>query len=192
MERLLLLSSTRFLEKNPKIFEKPFKDMKMAWITTAQKGVEDKTYIKAHKEFFDREGFNYEEMDLDFENERGLEEKLSRFEIVNVDGGNTYYLMKSIRASGFDKVVKKLLPQGLIYMGGSAGSYITCPTIEMAGFRHQDKYNHYGVTDLTGMNLVPFLMSVHYSPEHHDLLKEKISSAKYPVKILTDNQALLV
>lgn len=77
-------------------------------------------------------------------------------------------------------------------MGASAGSYVACPTIEMALWKHQDKYDHCGLTDLTGMNLVPFLMSVHYVPEFHDLLKEKTSNSNYLTRILTDEQAILV
>jgi peptidase E len=100
-------------------------------------------------------------------------------------------LLKSIKESGFDKVIKKLLPQGLIYMGASAGSYVACPTIEMATWKHQDKYDHYGLTDLTAMNLVPFLLMAHYKPENQELLKEEISQANLPVKILTDEQAIM-
>ena len=43
------------------------------------------------------------------------------------------------------------------------------------------------------MNLVPFLVSVHYNREkYRQGLKEGIKKSKYPVKILTDEQALLI
>lgn len=91
-----------------------------------------------------------------------------------------------------DKIIMELLPQGFIYIGINAGSYVACPTIEMVTWIHQDKYDHYGLTDFTAMNLVPFLMSVHYVLEYHDLLKEKIKNSKYSTKVLNDEQALLV
>lgn len=100
--------------------------------------------------------------------------------------------MKSIRESGFDTVIKELLPTGFIYIGASAGSYVACPTIEMSFWKHQDKYHHYDLKDFTGMNLVPFLMTVHYTPEYESILREKIPQSKYPVRILTDEQAILV
>lgn len=42
------------------------------------------------------------------------------------------------------------------------------------------------------MDLVPFLVTVHYKPEFDEILKENIPKASLPVRILTDNQALLI
>lgn len=176
----------------PEVLDKPFKDFAMVHITTASKGVSNHAYLERNRAFFKTSGYNVEELDLDGKSGGELRAILSSKELVYMEGGNTFYLMKAIRQSGFEKVIKELLPKGLIYMGGSAGAYVACPTIEMAGLRHQDKYDHFGVTDLTGMNLVSFLLSVHYSPEYSEILAEKISHTKYPVKILTDEQAILV
>ena len=96
-----------------------------------------------------------------------------------------------MRESGFDNVVKDLIGRGVIYIGVSAGSYIACPTIEMANWKHADK-NTVRLSDLTGLHLVPFLLSVHYKPEYNDILRKEIVAAKYPVKILTDDQAILI
>ena len=73
----------------------------------------------------------------------------------------------------------------------SAGSYIACPTIEMGSWK-RDKDQH-GLDDLTGMNLVSFLLSVHYNrEEYREILAERIPTANHPVRILTDDQAFLV
>ncbi len=130
-------------------------------------------------------------VDIEGKSENELREILNDRDVIYVQGGNTFYLLKCVRESGFDKVVRKLLKQGTIYIGVSAGSYICCPTIEMANWKRQDK-NIVGLIDLTGMNLVPFLMSVHYKPKYKDLLKAKIANTKYFVKILTDEQAILI
>ena len=87
---------------------------------------------------------------MDGKNEDELREILRGKELVYVEGGNTFYLMKAIRESGFEKVIKELLPKGLIYMSVSAGAYVACPTIEMAGLQYQDKYNRYFRTLFTG------------------------------------------
>lgn len=171
---------------------KSFKNFKMVHVINASKGVSDIAYVQRNREFFRAEGYNSEELDLDGKSEDDVRKILKDKELVYVEGGNTFCLLKSIRESGFEKVVKELLPEGLVYVGASAGAYVACPTIEMAELRHQDKYDHYGVTDLTAMSLVPFLLSVHYKPEYKEILKEKISKTTYPVKILTDEQALLI
>lgn len=189
---LLLFSSLRLLINGlPPVLGKPWREFKMVHVITASKGVTNLEYLERNRAFFKKEGYQCEELDLDGKGEDELRKILSKKELVYVEGGNSYYLLKSIRESGFDKVVKELLPKGLIYVGGSAGSYVACPNIEMATWKHQDR-DRFGVTDFTAMNLVPFLLSVHYKPEYRDIVKEKISQVKYPIKILTDEQALLV
>jgi len=195
MKTLLLLSSGSFWEQDlSKYIRKALKDLRIAHVINASKdkGVHDLSYMDRTRERFKKSNCYFEDLDLDGKNEKELRNILKKFNAVFVNGGSTFYLLKAIRESGFDKVIKELLPQGFIYIGASAGSYVACPTIEMALWEHQDKYDHCGLTDLTGMNLIPFLVSVHYIPEFHDLLKEKIAKADYPTRILTDNQAILV
>ena len=143
MTKILLLSSSRFLINHPQVFGKPFKDLKMAYVINASKGVTNLDYIVREKNFFKENNYNYDELDIDSKNEDELRNILSKYEMVYVTGGNSFYLLKSIKDSGFDKVVKELIPKGLIYMGASAGSYVACPTIEQAKWKHQDKYDHY-------------------------------------------------
>ena len=193
MKTLLLASSGSFVTtKALDMFSEPLNKMKMAWITTASKGVDDLSYLKKHRQKMDELGFNYQEIDIEGKNKEELEEMLKDKEVIHVEGGNTFYLLKCVRESGFDKVVKDLIDKGIPYIGTSAGSYICCPTIEMATWKHKDEYDRYGIIDYTGLNLVPFLMFVHYVSEYREILKEKISETKYPVKILNDDQAIFV
>lgn len=172
------------------VLGKPFNQFRMAHIVTASKGVTDLVYLERNRAFFKKEGYDIEELDLDGTTEGELRKILEKKEVVYVEGGNTFYLLKSIRESGFEKVLKDLLPKGLIYIGASAGSYVACPTIETSIWKN--KHDRYGVTDFRAMNLVPFLLFVHYNLEYKALLQEKIPYASYPVRILTDEQALLV
>ena len=164
----------------------------MVYVTNAAKGTNSTEYVERRKHLFKDEGYNYTELDLDGKNPKELREALRGAGIIFVEGGNTFYLLKSVRESGFDKVLPDLLDAGVIYMGSSAGSYIACPTIEMATWKHQDKYDRYGLTDFHALALVPFLVSVHYSDEYRELLTEKIRNCKLPVKVLNDKQAILV
>jgi dipeptidase E len=145
--------------------------------------MEKVTYHKASPNYVQIEG----------KNENELRELLKDKDAIHVEGGNTFYLLKAVRESGFDKVIKELIEKGMAYIGSSAGSYITCPTIEVSTWKKPgEEKDRFGVTDLTGMNLVPFLIKAHYDPEQNELLKEKISQSKYETKILRDGQAILV
>lgn len=174
-----------------KILSKPIHQTKIAHITTASKIENNLGYLEKENLIMREVGFNVENIDIEGKNENELRALLGYKDIIYVQGGNTFYLLKHARASGFDKVVKELIKKGVIYVGVSAGSYIACPTIEMANWKHPDK-NTVRLTDLKGLNLVPFLLSVHFDPQYTPTLKNEISNAKYPVKILTDSQAILV
>lgn len=167
--------------------------IKLAYVTTAGKPGKDKTHIEVNKKRLREAGCDFEELDIEGKNEDELRELFKDKNAVFVGGGNTFYLLKAVRESGFDKVAKELVEKGVAYIGSSAGSYIACPTIEMATWKKPgEEKDNFGVTDLTAMNLVPFLVKAHYEPEQAELLKDKISQSKYEIKIIKDGQAILV
>ncbi len=192
MKTILLTSAgTDVKEEILKILPKPTNQIKVAHIITAANPEENKSYLEKDIKNLTDLGFQVENIDIEGKKERDLRNILANKDIIYVQGGNTFYLMKYVRESGFDKIVKDLINKGVIYIGVSAGSYVACPTIEMAGWKHPDK-NIVGLTDFSGMDLVPFLLSVHYNPEYKEILKNEISTASHLVKILTDKQAILV
>ena len=42
------------------------------------------------------------------------------------------------------------------------------------------------------MNLVPFLIKAHYTPDMKEVLEEKTKDVDYKTRILTDDQAIVV
>jgi len=194
MKKLLLSSNGRFvIEKGIKLFFDDVSKIKLAYITTAAKGSRDLAYLETDRKLLREEGYDFEELDIEGKNEVELRTMLADKDVVWVEGGNTFYLLKAVRESGFDTVIKELIAKGAVYVGSSAGSYIACPTIEISTWKKPgEEKERFGVTDLTGMNLVPFLLKAHYEPEQKELLREKISQAQYPTRILRDGQAILV
>jgi len=194
MKKLLLSSNGAFvIEKGLKLLFDDVSKIKLAYVTTAGKASRNREYLGIHKKLLEKAGYDYEELDIEGKNEDELMEILKNKNAVYVEGGNTFYLLKAVRESGFDRVIKKLIEKGVAYIGSSAGSYIACPTIEVSTWKKPgEEKSRFGVTDLTAMNLVPFLLKVHYAPEQAELLKEKILEARYETKILKDGQAILV
>lgn len=196
MQRLLLTSSGQFVTNADfDLFGHKPQDLKWLYITTAGNEVKDRSYLIKHKKQLEESRVDYEEMDIAGKDQAYLDKKIAGFDVVYMEGGNTYYLLKMIRQSGFEKVLKMYLNKGLIYIGSSAGSYVCCPTIDMATWKEKvnmDMHDRHGVTDFTAMNLVPFLMFVHYEEKYQDLVKEKQKHINYPLKILNDGQAIKV
>ena len=181
-----------------KLLQKPAYDVTVAFITTAYKYKveQDPNYQSKDLQIMRELGFNVEEVDIEGKKEHEVMRLLALKDIIFVAGGNTFYLLKAMKECNFEKVIRKLLQEGRVYIGASAGSIVAGRTIKTANkFGTGEKGNFVKLKDLRGLNLVPFNIFVHYQPEHADLIKQNISSPKKRAKnlrILTDDQAILV
>jgi dipeptidase E len=193
MALLLTSAGTNIKEEIMKILPKPTKELKLAHIITASKVEEDKSYLEADKEELIAMGFSVEDIDIEGKNEDELRKILEDKDIIYVQGGNTFYLLKWVRESGFDKVVKDLIEKGVIYIGVSAGTIIAGLNIDTAWWKYgaPDK-NRVGLKDFTGLGLVPFLITVHIEKSHIGIIKKYANKSSYKVIALTDDQAILV
>jgi len=190
MSKILLTSTGLSNEKVRKKFIEIIGESRgvVAIITTASEEKENNKYCQLALKQLKEIGFNtIDFVDLETEPDKDF----SKYDVIYVSGGTTFRLLKFAGQTNFKKTVQALLDRGGIYIGVSAGSYIMCPTIEMSTWKRDD-VNSYGLTDLTALNFVPFLLSVHYEPKHKELIKQGVAQTKYPVKILTDEQALLI
>ena len=164
----------------------------VAFIPTAADPEENKWFVDKDRELIDEIGMKIQEVDLKNENETSLLQKLSPLQVIYVEGGNTFYLLNWVRKSGFDKVLPRLLGEGKIYIGVSAGSILVGPSIELSNWKHDWDKNIVNLKDLTGLNLVQFAISPHFIEKHRELLEQKSKTVNYPVVALNDTQAILV
>ena len=193
MKTLILTSSGSFITANnvDNFLPKKIIDCKIAYIITASKKVDDTSYIDRHRQKMDELKFSYTEIDIAGKNKEELKKALDGHNIVMVEGGNTFYLLKAVRESGFESIIKKLIEKGVVYIGSSAGSYIACPSIIMAIWSKQE-FDECGITNYTAMNLVPFLIKAHYTPDMKAMIEEKAKNLQYLMRVLNDDQAILV
>ncbi|NMC35974.1 type 1 glutamine amidotransferase-like domain-containing protein [Candidatus Beckwithbacteria bacterium] len=190
---LILTSSGKFIIQNNinQYLPKKITDCKIAYISTASKKVHDDSYAKNFQNTINKLNFSFNDIDIAGMNEGELRKALDGHDIIFVEGGNTYYLLKSVRDSNFEKVIKEKLSEGVVYIGSSAGSYITGPSIIMSTFNERG-FDRFGITDFTAMNIVPFLLKAHYTPDMMERLKKDFSNTGHPLRILTDKQALII
>ncbi len=191
MKKLLLASDGKFLfETGYKLLGIPIKDLRIGYVTTASKGTDNTNYLELHKKSMKEMGLRFEEMDIEGKCEAELRRFLSTKNVAHIEGGNTFYLLRAIRQTGFDKILAEFVEKGLIYIGTSAGSYVACATIETSTWKSQR--DRYGITDLRAMHFVPFILKAHYTDDMRPLVQEKKKNLKYPLLILRDGQAVLV
>jgi dipeptidase E len=166
-------------------------EIKIGYVTTASKAARDQSFFEEVKKTIRKNGYFFEEIDIEGKTKDQLLDFFKDKNIVHVEGGNTFYLLKAIRETGFAEILKELLNQGKVYIGTSAGAYIMCPTIEVADWGSDGK-EKFGLTDFTGLNYVPFVLKAHYRDEVEKIVREKMSTLKYPLRILKDGQGILV
>lgn len=192
----LLLTSKSF-EKNPEIGteflglinKKPGK-IKIFLVTVREKA-DDAKWLKRYLGNFKKIGIIADNISVFTFNRKIKKEDLNNIDVVFVCGGNTFVYLDKIRKTGLDKRIKEFVKKGGVYFGVSAGSYVICPTIEMASWKHGDR-NIMKLEDLNALNLVPFLLFAHFRKEHESIVKKAAKKTKYPVIVLTDRQAVLV
>lgn len=170
------------------------KDIKVVFITTAAYGDGEANPEWLHiykKQLYDCGITQVEDLDLQGKMFVELEQIIKDKDIIFVNGGNTFYLLKYVKKSGFDKVLQSLLNTNKTYIGVSAGTYIACPTIEQATWKYQNR-NHSGLTDLSALNFIPFLITAHFKEEHRLIIENASKKMEYPLVALYDTQAMLV
>lgn len=174
-----------------KLIDRDPKDMAVAFVPTAADPECNKFYVGKSRRQIKRLGFSLFDVDLKKQTKESLTEELSKADVIFVNGGNTYYLLDQMRKSGFTEIIENLLDQGKIYVGVSAGSYVASPTIEAAGWKHADR-NVVNMTDLSAINLVPFIITAHFEEKLKPIIEQSAKKASYPTVVLTDQQAVRV
>ena len=115
--------------------------------------------------------------------------RLEAADVIYIGGGNTYFLMKSLRDSGLAKELVKLLSTRL-YVGDSAGAIVVTPSIDIAAVDDGDE-NAVNLQDTNGLGLVDFEVSPH-TPEDVSLKgNEQYASTIKNVLYAFDNKTAL-
>lgn len=193
----LYLSSYRIPvpEALAQLVEKPLSDIKVALIPNAKD-----YYIKRVKDFGSNELAAYLEdlglqvtiVDLqDYSDAAKLEQVLRGYDLIWARGGNTYMLRYQMRRSGFEQIIGKLLEQGIVYGGDSAGALVAGTSI--AGVESADEPSFAEAVIAEGLDLVPYAILPHVdNPEFADVLPifHEVHEGKNIIE-LKDSQAVI-
>jgi len=153
----------------------------------------DAPYVKEDEQRLSDLGFKtMVKIDLRNETEKSLNNKFKDFDVIIAEGGNTFYLLKYIRESGFDKALKLFLDKGGIYLGVSAGSIVAGKDISCSSWKPEWDENTAGLDDFKGLGLVDFIIVPHYELIHEKVILDNKNKVAFPVIALTDKQAVLI
>jgi peptidase E len=192
--KIILASKEKFLlDKGYDLLGIPRDKLKIGFINTAFKVVEDQVYIEYMEEYYklmESSGIDFKQFDIKGKTEQEIVDFFADRNVVQVSGGNPFYLLKTVKETKFDLILKQLLEKGLNYIGCSSGSYIMCPTIEVGSWKLGR--NRHGLSDFAALNYVPFLIKCHFEDGQKEELAQKAKTLMYPLKVLKDDQCFYV
>ncbi len=196
--RRYLLTSTGLVNDPIKqafldLLPKPAKDITVAFIPTAKNlNTNDKRYFMRVLLSLDELGVKkIDFVDIDAIKKEYWLPRLEAADVIYVGGGNTYYLLNSIRNSGLISELPRLL-ESRLYVGDSAGGIVITPSIDIAAVDDGDE-NIIGIKDTKGLGLIGFEVSPH-TPEDVSIKGNKEYSKTSPNAIYAfdDHSAIKV
>ena len=196
MKKLFLTSvACKVLDKFVELLVCPPSDLTVAFIPTAADVYENKSFVDDDRNKLSELGFKILDINIAGKTEETLQEQLKDIDIIFVAGGNTFYLLEKTLASGFDKIVKKLVESGKYYIGSSAGSVLAGLTIEPVKLI-DDPSKTQNLKSFDGLKLIDKIILPHCGNEKYQDKMNQIlsdySDVKDKIIKLTDNQAVVV
>jgi dipeptidase E len=196
MKRLFLCSQVHFVVESiaAKLGDEVAK--KMVFINTC---VRDKVRSNDAMEWHELNksrllavGFTYDFYDIADKTPEQLKQDLEKYDLMYVEGGNTFYLQLHSQRNGFGDYVERRVAEGMVYIGTSAGSIIAGPDT-ISGSRPGKSPADYQLTDTAGFQLVNFVVCPHWGdPAKLEMYRDfKIPIAynsPHPFILLNDNQ----
>jgi dipeptidase E len=128
-------------------------------VTTASVGYkENDWHIPRLKDELHSLGLAVECFDFDFDNPS----KLLRYDVIEINGGNPFYLLKSMKMSNCEKILGEL-SKSKILIGVSAGSIVLQNNIELIAQYSPEMNQEVNLSDLTAFHLTDIEILPHYS-----------------------------
>ncbi|OGL30851.1 hypothetical protein A3F37_00195 [Candidatus Saccharibacteria bacterium RIFCSPHIGHO2_12_FULL_41_12] len=169
-------------------------EVKMLFIPTAGNLDKDAWWIDKDRDVLGKMGFQITELDISKASVDEMQKQLDATDIVYIAGGNTFYLLKQLQDSGFDKLLKNFVEGGGLYAGVSAGAIVAGVDIEPVLTLDEPEKVH-GLESTKGLGFVNIVPIPHYDMASRsaaiDEIKEKYAG-KYDIVLLTDEDAIYV
>jgi len=194
MKLFLTSQASKVLDKIAGSLDNPPVAYSLLFIPTAGDPYGDnKPWLEEDRQKLYELGFKIEDYDLKGKKKNEVKKAVEKSDIIFVAGGNTFYLLDKMRASGFDQIIRELQGSDRVYIGSSAGSCIAGPNIEpIAAF---DDPSRAQLESSKALELVDFVVLPHSGKEKYADIQAKVISEygnKYKIIQITDEQMIVV
>lgn len=197
MKRLFLTSSVHKVAKDiaTKLSEASGRNLVFI-LTASENDTEDLSWRDTDRKALVDAGFLVTDYTFTGKTRDQIEKDLRSFDVLHLEGGNTYYLLKVIQETGCADVLCELVEEGVPFIGCSAGSIVVGPDIYP--IRHTDPIKEFlKLESYEGLKLVDFIVLPHWGSEHFKALylgnRIKFNyNEEHKLFFLTDNQYIYV
>lgn len=169
-----------------------FEGKKIAYIPTADNGEDGWEYWKSKIDGSWKRvnTLGAEVMPVVLENYRNdsVIKDLENKDIIWFAGGAPGYLMYWIKRCKIDLHLKRLLEEGALYFGGSAGAMVAGLSIQAAAWDWVD--GERGAEDIKPMGLINFDIFPHYDDKYFEMIKQSYKGSK--LYLLKDGEEIIV
>lgn len=192
MKNILLTSTglehNAVADKFLSILPKDANELKILFIPTASRTEEEMFFVRKSLNELLQVGINNN--NITWFDPDNTSTHLDRAEIdcVYVCGGNTFYLLRKLRESGYLAKIQKWVNEGMLYIGASAGSVIATPDINYILCMDT---NDCGLCDTSGLSFIAASIIPHYTDEFLEVagfLRKNGSE----VLTISDSQAIFI
>ena len=201
MRKLFLSSSFKEIEKlfiqfiNDQFGSlENIKGKKVEIIPTAALIEGTENHIEETVEIYEKMGLRVKILELTGHTEEILKQRIKNTDFLHVSGGNTFFLLQEIKRKKLMDFIIDRINEGMLYIGESAGTLITCPDVFYAD-DVDNKSLAPELEDTKGMNIIPFYFLSHYQDEPFKETVEK-TLVKYDCKLklfpFSNNEAITV
>lgn len=139
-------------------------------------------------------GFQVDLLDLRhyFNKQIELEERIKKYDVIWVSGGNSFVLLQAMNLSGFDVIIKKFYEDNvdIVYGGYSAGVCVLGPTlkgIHLADDQNQKPYGDQYDAIWDGLGILDYVIVPHYQSDHFEF-----EAMEKSVQYLIENKLLFI
>ncbi|KOA52464.1 peptidase [Bifidobacterium animalis subsp. animalis MCC 0483] len=139
----------------------PLRGVRMAFIPTASTVEPYGVLVRLMRIRFALAGLRVQMVDPERMAAAQVCARLQSSDIIYVGGGNTFHLMHHLHASGADDVIRKLVREGVPYVGESAGAVVASDDISYIAPMDENRgHTHMRGLALTRFHVIPHVGSV--------------------------------
>lgn len=187
-----------------RLLGKSAEEIKISYIITAGNlhPSDKRDWIVEGRKLLGKRGWQVFDYDIEGKTEEEVERELRDKNVVFVQGGNNFHLLKQMQKCNFREVIKRAFGRGVPYIGESAGAIVCSRDISAQRYMSGDALKEVSdLTDFRGLGLVNFLVKPHWNREgvkREKFLRflrespEEFYSIEQPIICLNDNQLVRV